>query len=71
MVLEPLAPSAPWLLLSLTVILSYGVFMPPPEGGGFHLPVAWRWVEYGLPLALAAALTFARRGQADGTRSGF
>jgi hypothetical protein len=60
LVLEPLAPSAPWLLLSLTAVLSYGVLAPPPEGGGFHLPLAWRWFEYGVPLLLAAALAVAR-----------
>jgi hypothetical protein len=64
LVLEPFAPSAPWLLLSLTVVLSYGVLTPPAEGGGFHLPVAWRWIEYGLPLALAAVLALARRARA-------
>jgi hypothetical protein len=58
---EPLAPSAPWLLLSATAILSYGVFAPPLEGGAFHLPVTWRAVEYGAPLLLAAALAAWRR----------
>jgi hypothetical protein len=60
LVLEPLAPSAPWLLLSLTAVLSYGVFATPLEGGGFHLGLAWRWVEYGVPLALAVALVLRR-----------
>ena len=54
------APSAPWLLLSLTAVLSYGVLAPPAEGSGFHLPLAWRWVEYGLPLLLAIAIGAAR-----------
>jgi hypothetical protein len=54
--LEPLAPSAPWLLLSFTSILNYGVFAVPGEGRDFHLPLAWRWVEYGLPLVLALVL---------------
>jgi hypothetical protein len=54
--LEPLAPSAPWLLLSATALLNYGVFAPPAEGGGFHLPLELRWVEYGLPLLLGLAL---------------
>ena len=61
--LEPVAssaPSAPWLLLSLTAVLSYGVLAPPAEGSGFHLPLAWRWVEYGLPLLLAIAIAVAR-----------
>jgi hypothetical protein len=61
LVLEPLGPSAPWLLLSATVLLSYGVFAPPAEGGAFHLSLAWRWVEFGIPLLLAGALTLARR----------
>lgn len=60
---EPMAKaSAPWLLLSLTAVLSYGVLVPPAEGSAFHLPVAWRWVEYGLPLLLAIGLA-ARRGR--------
>ena len=61
LVLEPLGPSAPWLLLSATVLLSYGVFAPPLEGGAFHLPLVWRWVEYGLPVLLAGGLALARR----------
>lgn len=60
MVLEPIAPSAPWLLLSLTAVLSYGVLTPPTEGGGFHLSLPWRWFEYGMPLALAMVLAVAR-----------
>ena len=58
--LEPLAPSAPWLLLSLTAVLSYGVLTPTAQGTGFHLPLAWRWVEYGLPLGLALAIAAMR-----------
>lgn len=57
---EPLGPSAPWLLLSLTAILSYGVLAAPAEGGRFHLSLAWRWIEYGLPLMVALALGAAR-----------
>ena len=53
---EPLAPSAPWLLLSLTAMLSYGVLATPQEGGGFHLPLLWRCVEYGVPLLLGLVL---------------
>ena len=60
---ETLGPSAPWLLLSLTAILSYGVVRPPAEGTSFHLPLVWRWVEYGAPLLLAAALGAARAGR--------
>lgn len=59
--LEPLGPSAPWLLLSFTSLLAYGVGIPPADGGAFHLPLALRWVEYGAPLALAAALWLVRR----------
>lgn len=57
---EPFGWSAPWLLLSLTAVLSYGVLAPPAEGSAFHLPLAWRWVEYGLPLLLAAAIAVTR-----------
>ena len=58
--LEPLRPSAPWALLSLTAILSYGAFAPPAEGSGFHPSLAWRWIEYGLPIALGLGLAVAR-----------
>jgi hypothetical protein len=68
LVLEPLAPSAPWLLLSLTAVLSYGVLAPSAEGVGFHLPLAWRWFEYGVPLLLAVVLAFARRTRGGGER---
>ena len=67
---EPLAFSAPWLLLSLTAVLNYGVLATPAAGRDFHLSLAWRWVEYGIPLALALALAWrARRGAGHG-RSG-
>lgn len=56
---EPLGRSAPWILLSCTSLLAYGVLAPPREGGAFHLPFAWRLVEYGLPLALAGLLALA------------
>src|SRR5262249_34324071 len=56
LLLEPLAPSAPWLLLSLTAVLSYGALAPPPAGSAFHLSVLGRAIEYGLPLALALGL---------------
>lgn len=59
--LEPLGPSAPWLLLSFTSLMAYGLGSPPAEGAGFHLPLALRWVEYGVPLTLAAALWLVRR----------
>jgi hypothetical protein len=58
---EPLRPSAPWLLLSFTAILNYGVLTPPAEGGAFHLPLGWRIVEYGLPLALGMLLVWRGR----------
>jgi hypothetical protein len=58
---EPLAPSAPWLLLSLTATLNYGALHAPAEGRAFHPDLALRWIEYGLPLALALALTMTAR----------
>ena len=67
---EPLAPSWPWLLLSLTAILNYGVLATPAAGRDFHLPLPWRWLEYGGPLALAlllAAARAARRSAPAGT----
>ncbi len=62
--LEPIAPTPAWLLLSLTSVLSYGLLAPPLEGGRFHLPLGWRWVEYGVPLLLAGALALWSRRRA-------
>lgn len=59
LMLEPWAPSAPWILLSATAILSYGVFATPAGGRDFHLPFAWRLVEYGAPALLALGLAAA------------
>jgi hypothetical protein len=67
LMLEPLAPSAPWILLSATAIMSYGVLGTPAAGRGFHLPLAWRAVEFGAPALLAVGLAVARpRGRAGG-----
>jgi hypothetical protein len=57
---EPSSLSPPWVLLSLTAILSYGVLATPAEGGRFHLSIPWRWFEYGAPLALALVLAVKR-----------
>ena len=67
LMLEPFAPSAPWILLSATAILSYGVFATPAEGRNYHLPFAWRLVEYGAPALLAVALACARARRARAT----
>ena len=63
---EPWTAAAPWLLLSATAVLNYGVFTPPAAGRDFHLSLPWRVVEYGAPavLALALAAVRARRGRA-------
>lgn len=58
---EPLAPSAPWLLLSATASLNYGVFAAPADRAAFHLSPGWRMVEFGFPALLAVALWGARR----------
>ena len=60
LMLEPWAPSAPWILLSATAVLSYGVFATPAAGRDFHLPLGWRLVEYGAPALLALGLAGAR-----------
>jgi len=59
--LEPLAPSWPWLVLSACSLLSYGMLASPALGSGVELPLAWRWFEYGVPLALAAVLALRHR----------
>ena len=61
LLLEPLGRSPGWLLLSLTCVLSYGLFAPPSVGGNFHLPLSWRWIEYGVPLTIAAIAAWTRR----------
>jgi hypothetical protein len=63
---EPLGPSAPWVLLSLTAVLSYGVLAPPLEGGDFHLSLGWRGVEYGVPALVALVLAWGRRARRPG-----
>ena len=67
---EPLAPSAAWLLFSFTAVLNYGVLATPAEGGSFHLPLVWRWVEQGLPLLLALLLWMGGRRGAEPGREG-
>lgn len=52
---EPLTRSVGWLALSATSLISYGVLVTPAAGRSHHPSLAWRWVEYGVPLALAAA----------------
>jgi len=53
---ETRQPSAAWLLLSFAVILNYGVLATPAAGRDFHLSLTWRWIEYGLPLCVAAGV---------------
>jgi hypothetical protein len=65
---EPLAPSWPWLVLSALALLNYGVLSAPAEGGAFHLPLAWRWFEYGVPVSLAVAIAVVRRLRERGAR---
>ncbi len=58
---QPLRLGWGWLVLSLTAILNYGVLATPSEGRAFHLPLAWRWVEYGLPAATVLVLALRAR----------
>lgn len=72
-VLEPLAPAAPWLLLSATSLLSYGVLRAPPDPPRYHLSMAGRLVEYGLPLGVGLVLSgirARRRAVPAGVREG-
>jgi hypothetical protein len=60
-VLEPLAPSAPWLLWTATACLNYGWLAAPPDRATYH-PTSWlKLFEYGLPALLALALWWVRR----------
>ena len=61
LVFEPLAPSAPWLLLTLTATLNYGMFAATEHRATYHLPLSGRMIEYGAPLALAVGLWVWRR----------
>lgn len=61
LMMEPLGPSAPWVLLSFTAVLNYGVLATPAEGGDFHAGLAVRAVEYGVPLLCAALLALRAR----------
>lgn len=63
MMFEPLGPSWPWITLSLTMILNYGVLRTPAAGRDFHLSLGWRWIEYGIPLAVAITVFIARRAR--------
>jgi Glycosyltransferase family 87 len=60
---EPLRTSWPWIVLSCTAFLNYGVFAPPREGGAFHLSPAWRAVEYGVPAVVAIVLAVRARAR--------
>jgi hypothetical protein len=62
---EPLAPSAPWLLLSLTILLNYGLWATPADPAGYHLSVAGRWIEFGAPALLAILIWSRRRWRGD------
>ncbi len=69
MLLEPLGRSPGWILLSLTCVLSYGLFAPPAQGADFRLALGWRWVEYGVPLLVAAIAASVRRRNARQLRT--
>jgi hypothetical protein len=60
---EPLRVSAPWIVFSLLLALNYGFGRTPAEGRSFHPPLAWRWIEYGVPLVLAMFLAWRGRGR--------
>jgi len=60
LVFEPVALSAPWLLLSFTVLLNYGVFAAPAAPATHHPSLAVRAFEWGAPAALALVLALRR-----------
>jgi hypothetical protein len=56
-----------WIGVTALQPLDYGFLRTPPEGRNFHAPLAWRWIEYGVPLAaalIAGAVRRARRRNA-------
>jgi hypothetical protein len=61
LMLEPLGPSAAWVLLSFTAVLNYGVLATPAAGGDFHAGLAVRAAEYGVPLLCAMWLAVRAR----------
>lgn len=63
---EPFTRSLPWLVGSFMALMAYGVLASPPEGGGFHLSLAWRAVEYGVPFLIAVPWTLSRRRRPSG-----
>jgi hypothetical protein len=67
--LEPLEPGAAWIALSATAILAYGTFAAPAAGRDFHLGLAGRALEYGLPALLAVAIAAVRRARPAPARS--
>jgi hypothetical protein len=57
-------------LLSWTALLNYGFLATPDAGRAFHPPLAWRWIEYGVPLATGIAIAIARRSRRPPTAGG-
>jgi len=49
-----------WIALTALLPLNYGFLRTPPEGRDFHAPLAWRWIEYGVPCALAISIALVR-----------
>ncbi len=70
LMLEPHGPSWPWLLLAALLPLNYGFLVTPGEGRSFHAPLAWRWIEYGLPLLAGLALAIAARRRRESSTGG-
>jgi hypothetical protein len=66
LVFEPAGFSWAWLALSALALLNYGVLAAPAEGGAYHLPLAGRAIEYGVPAAIAAVLALASRRRSRG-----
>jgi hypothetical protein len=61
LVYEPLRTSWPWIVLSCTSFLNYGVFATPVSGSAYHLPLAWKAVEYGVPALVAIGFAVRER----------
>lgn len=61
LMIEPLKPSAPWLLFTALMVVNYGWLHTPAEGRAFHPSWLQCGIEYGAPALLAGLAWFQRK----------